>query len=54
MISKEELLVLRAIVLAKYPQAAAPMNIGDPTTGIVLHDLAKQEMIVATDEEPEM
>ena len=47
-ISAEEFSALRAIILAKYPQAAAPPDNADPTTDIVLHDLAKQEMVVAT------
>lgn len=52
-ISAEEFFILRAIVLAEYPNAAAPMNIGDPTTGMVLHDLSKQEMVVVDKESQE-
>lgn len=45
-VSQEELLERRAEVLAQYPEAAAPMEIPEPSAGVVIHDLAGGKMIV--------
>jgi hypothetical protein len=50
-ISDEELARLRSIILDKCPETGAPSAIPDPETGVVIHDLDKGEMIVATDQE---
>jgi hypothetical protein len=45
-ISEEERQILRKRVLEKYPEAEAPSDISNPTTGVILHDLEDGLMIV--------
>ncbi len=50
-ISAKDLATRRSDILAEYPTAAAPSDIQNPATGIALHDLAKNEMIVVLSQE---
>ncbi|HDP25730.1 MAG TPA: hypothetical protein ENN34_09840 [Deltaproteobacteria bacterium] len=51
-VSAEHLSTLRATILEEYPEAAAPYNIPNPATGVVIQDLQKGEMIMVTEEDP--
>jgi hypothetical protein len=52
-ISVEELMARRDAVLAEYPDAAAPFDIPNPSTGNVIHDIGAGRMIVLPPEETE-
>ncbi len=50
-ISEKDLATRRSDILAEYPAAAAPSDIPNPATGRMIHDLAKNEMIVVMSQE---